>query len=79
MGNTFDETVTSYDISYWPDDECNENFLKFIDEVDVLRQFIQDWFLSVEEVLRFHIINDEQPLRLNDDVVYSYLNYNTNI
>lgn len=79
VGNTYDDTVTSYDISYWPDDECNENFLKFIDEVEVLRQFIQDWFLSVEEVLRFHIVSDEQPLRLNDDVVYNYLNYNTNI
>lgn len=79
VGNVYDETVTTYDISYWSDEACDADFLKFVDEVEVLRQFIQDYFLSVEEVLRFHIVHDGQPLRLNDDQVYNYLNYNTNI
>ena len=79
VGNEYDETVTTYDISYWSDEACDADFLKFVDELEVLRQFIQDYFLSVEEVLRFNIVHDGQPLRLNDDVEYNYLNYNTNI
>ena len=79
MGNEYVDMVTVYDISYWSDDECNEKFLHFINEIEVFRVFLQDWFLAVGEELRFNIIQDELPLRLNDEVVYNYLNYNTNI
>ena len=79
VGNVYDEAVTTYDISYWSDEACDADFLKFVDEVEVLRLFIQDYLLSVEEVLRFNIVHDGEPLRLNDDVEYNYLNYNTNI
>ena len=79
VGNEYEDMVTVYDISYWNDDECNERFLHFIDETEALRGFLQDWFLAVGEELRFNITQDELPLRLNDEVVYNYLNYNTNI
>ena len=79
MGNEYVDMVTVYDISYWSDDECNEKFLHFINEIEVFRVFLQDWFLAVGEELRFNITQDELPLRLNDEVVYNYLNYNTNI
>lgn len=78
-GNVFDEDVLYYDIHYWSDEECNERFLDFIDDINQFRLFIADWFLSVEDTLEFCIIKDEAPLRLSDTFVYNYLNYNTNI
>ena len=79
VGNTFSECVSYYDVYYWSDEECTDKFLKFIDEVEMLRLFIKDFFLSVEEDLVFDIHHDEPPLRLADEVFYNYLNYNTNI
>lgn len=79
VGNAFDETTTIYDIHYWSEDECNENFLDFIDDINVFRVFIQDYFLSIEESLQFNICKDDAPLRLSDDMVFNYLNYNTNL
>lgn len=79
VGNTYSETISYYDIFYWSDDECNEAFLKFLDEVEMLRLFIKDFFLSIEEDIAFDIQHDEPPLRLADDVFFNYLNYNTNI
>ena len=79
VGSTYSETICNYEIHYWSDAECNEDFLKLIDEVEMLRQFVKDWFLSIEEELTFDIQHDEPPLRLNDDVFFNYLNYNTNI
>ena len=81
VGNDFDETVSCYDIHYWNEEECDENFLQFVADMDVFRLFVQDFFLSVEEVLQFRIVHDGEPLRLKDDKAeeYYYLNYNTNI
>ena len=79
VGNDYDEFVTSYDIHYWREEECNEHFLQFVDDMEEYRKFIQDYFLSVEDVLLFNIIHDEEPLKLSDDERYYYLNYNTNI
>ena len=79
VGNVFDERTTIYDIHYWSEEECDENFHKFIDDIDLYQNFLQDYFLSIEETLRFHIFKDEAPLRLSDDIVFNYLNYNTNL
>lgn len=79
VGNTYNVPTSVYDIHYWSDDECNENFLTFVKDVDQLRMFIQDYFMSVDEVMIFNITHDGAPLRLNDDIVFNYLNYNTNI
>ena len=79
MGNTYSETINCYEVYYWSDEECNKDFLQLIDEIEMLRLFIKDYFLSVEEDIVFDIHNDEPPLRLNDEVFYNYLNYNTNI
>lgn len=79
VGNVFDEPTNIYDIHFWSEDECNKDFLKFIDDIEVFRCFIQDYFVSIEENIRFHICKDESPLRLSDNVVFNYLNYNTNI
>ena len=79
MGNCYNENVNTYDIHYWNENECDEHFLTFIDEINQFRQFIQDYFMSIDELITFNIINDAAPLRLNDEVVFNYLNYNTNI
>lgn len=79
VGNTYDDSFMAYDIYYWSDDVANEHFLEFIDEVEVLRGFLKDFFLSIEEDLVFNITHDDPPLRLSDEVFYNYLNYNTNI
>jgi len=79
VGSTYDATTRVYDIHYWDENECNESFLSFVDEVGQLREFVQDYFMSIDEVLIFNISHDGSPLRLNDDIVFNYLNYNTNI
>jgi hypothetical protein len=79
VDNRFDEQVLTYTIQFWPEEECNENFLQFVDEVETLRLFIQDYFLSLEQLLHFEIVKDEDPLRLSDEIKLNYLNYNTNV
>ena len=79
VGNVFDERTTIYDIHYWSEEECNESFQKFIDDIYLFQDFLQNYFFSIEETLRFNICKDEAPLRLSDDIVFNYLNYNTNL
>lgn len=79
VGNEFDENIVTYHVYYWPDKECDDCFLSFIDEVEIFREFVQDYFMSIEEQLVFNILHDDPPLRLSDTTVYNYLNYNTNI
>lgn len=79
VGNKFDESTTIYDVHYWPEDECNEDFLKFVEDIEVFRKFVQDYFFALEDTLHFHLIKDEAPLRLSDNIVFNYLNYNTNL
>jgi len=78
-GNVFNDDVLCYDIHYWSDEDCNEQFMDFIADIEEFRLFISDWFLSVEDMLEFCIVKDETPLRLSDTFVYNYLNYNTNL
>jgi len=79
VGNVYDERTTLYDVHYWSDDDCDEGFLQFVDEMEEFQSFVQDYLISMDETIRFIICKDEAPLRLSDDVVYNYLNYNTNL
>lgn len=79
VGNVFDEPTTVYDIYYWSDDDCDENFLQFVHEIEELESFLQDYLMSLEEIIHFDIWKNEVSLRLSDQVVYNYLNYNTNL
>ncbi len=78
-GNRYEEQTQTYNLSYWQDEECDENFPKFIEDIEEYRQFIQDYFLSVETLLIFDIHKDAAALRLSDTTIYNYLNYNTNL
>ncbi len=79
VGNSYEDQVVVYDIDYWSDDKCDDHFLCFLDDVELFRCFIQDYFMAVGESLHFRVNQDEAPLRLSDEIVYNYLNYNTNI
>ena len=79
LGNTYDEQTTTYTIHYWSEDECDEAFLQFVEELETFRKFIQDYFIAVDGILRFDVSCDEAPLRLSDEKTYNYMNYNMNI
>jgi hypothetical protein len=79
VGNTYYEHVRTFDINYWSDEEAGPGFLKFVDDIEVLRCFIKDYFLAIEEDIVFNVSHDDPPLRLSDEVFYNYLNYNANI
>lgn len=79
VGNTFNEPTTTYDIHYWSDENCDKDFPVFLEEIETFRLFVQDYFLSIEEVLHFNIYQDGFPLKLSDDTTFNYLNFNTNI
>ena len=79
VGNTYSESVITYSISYWSDEDCNEDFLPLVNDLEVFRQFVQDYFISVDSILVFDVSKDTSPLRISDTTLYNYLNYNTNI
>lgn len=79
VGNTYSESVITYSISYWSDENCNEDFLPLVNDLEVFRQFVQDYFISVDSILVFDVSKDTSPLRISDTTLYNYLNYNTNI
>lgn len=79
VGNTFSESVITYSILYWSDEDCDEDFLPFVNDLEVFRQFVQDYFISVDSILVFDVSKDTSPLRISDTTLYNYLNYNTNI
>ena len=79
VGHTYSESVITYSISYWSDEDCNEDFLPFVNDLEVFRQFVQDYFISVDSILVFDISKNSSPLRISDTTLYNYLNYNTNI
>ena len=79
VGAEFEQATFCYNVHYWNDEECNENFHSFLDDIEEYRIFVQDFFLSVESVLEFNVYHDAPTLRLSDTTIYNYLNYNTNI
>lgn len=79
VGESFEQGNSSYSVFYWSENDCDENFMGFIDELEEYRAFVQDFFFSVESILEFNVYNDATALRLSDTTTYNYLNYNTNI
>ena len=79
LGNEFSENIMTFTINYWSDEECSEHFNQFLEELETYRLFIKDYFFSIEDELCFHINSDYPTLRLADDIIYNYLNYNTNL
>ena len=70
VGNTYSESVITYSISYWSDEDCDEDFLPFVNDLEVFRQFVQDYFISVDSILVFDVTKDTSPLRVSDTTLY---------
>ena len=79
IGNEYLESVTEYEIKYWKEEECTDSFLSFVSEIEVLEEFINDYFAGIETTVKFNISNVGLPIRLSDDLYYNYLDYNTNL
>ena len=79
LGNTYDDQGITYSIQYWSENDCNEAFEHFLEEIETFRMFIQDYYLAVDGILRFDISRDEGPILLSDEKTYNYMNYNMNI
>ncbi|MDE6027839.1 MAG: hypothetical protein K2G23_07200 [Muribaculaceae bacterium] len=79
LGNCYEENILCYDIQYWNDDFCDEKFLRFIEEIKVYEEFVNDFFMGVETSLHFNISTHALPVRLSDEACHNYLNYNTNL
>ena len=79
LGNTYDNQAMTYIIHYWSVDDCNKSFLQFVEDLEIFRKFIQDYFIAVDGILKFDISCDAEPLYLSDEITYNYMNYNMNI
>lgn len=78
LGNIYDENDITLEIDYWPE-IIDENFPLFLDELEEYREFVSDFFISMEEILRFRLSKDSDVIILGDNVNPTYLNYNTNL
>lgn len=79
LGNEFDEDVTVYNILYWNENECGKDFLSFVNNMKVFENFLNDYFMGIECRIKFTISSTSLPVRLSDDVFFTFLDYNTNI
>jgi len=78
VGNQYYSQSTIYDIHFWPENNKEKDFLHFVDEVETYRCFIQDYFMAIDDILRFDI-STNNPVYLADGENNYYLNYNTNL
>ena len=78
-GNRYEAPVTCFKVHYWSDEECDEHFLDFVDEVEQFRLFVKDWVLSVEEDLVFIIEDRQSATWFADTLTHGFLNFNTNL
>ncbi|MBQ0049193.1 MAG: hypothetical protein KBT12_02995 [Bacteroidales bacterium] len=78
-GNVYEENVHSFLLHYWDEDICDEQFLNVVEEAEVYRRFVQDYFLSIEHMLLFEICADQQPLDLNVEGDNNFLGFNTTL
>lgn len=80
LGEGFQQQVLSYNLTFWPAEHCDEDFLNYANDVEEFRLFFEDYFLGVGTILNFNLVDrDSMTLRLSDDEVMNYLNYNTTI
>lgn len=80
LSNSYEEERHTYTLTFWSEEYSGANFPTFYSQVEQYRQFIQDYFISVEAELQF-ILQDCEPenVKLNDTENITYLNFNTNL
>ena len=79
LGDSFVDDVLVYEVHYWSDEVCDQHFMEFVNDMEVFRQFVQDYFFAIGTVLRFDINTNADGLYLDDGTRHQYLNYNTNL
>lgn len=79
LGNEFEEDITVYNIHYWNEEECGQDFLTFVNDMKVFEDFLNDYFMGIECSLKFNISTTSLPVRLSDELLFTFLDYNTNI
>ena len=79
LGNRYEENVECFDVLYWNDVYCDEDFLRFVEEIKVFEEFVNDYFMGIDMSLCFNVSAQTLPVRLSDEMCYNYLNYNTNL
>lgn len=78
-GNRYEEVVPVLKVHCWLEGECGAGFNAFLEELETLRHFVQDYFIAMEQRLVFDLSTDVQCVRLSDDEDYHYLGYNANL
>lgn len=78
VGNVYDEETVILDVDYWPE-TVDDKFPLLLEELEEYRIFVSDFFLSMEEILRFSLNKDSSPVILGEIDRPFYLNYNTTI
>ncbi|MCX4284874.1 hypothetical protein [Duncaniella dubosii] len=79
LGKEYAQSEVRYRVRYWNEEETSGDFLSFIDEMKVFESFINDFFMGIEESLKFDITTESLPVRLSDKFCMNYLDYNTNM
>lgn len=78
LGNEFPERVTTYTLRYWDDDTCDDRFHILLKDLEEFRQFLNRYFVGIEERIDFDISTLQEETTL-DDSRYHYLNHNSNL
>lgn len=77
VGNEYDENIHAYKLRYWDEDVCDRHFLDVVEEAEEYRQFVQDYFLSIEHLLIFDVVSEHRPMNLDETEDDTFLGFNT--
>lgn len=78
-GNVYPAYGMTYKVEYWSEDACDCDFPQFVNDMQVYRDFLNDFFMGIGTGLDIEITCHTLPVRVSDDMLYNYLNYNTNL
>lgn len=80
LGDGYEQPILGYYLTFWPADTVHTDFMAYVEQLDEYRRFFEDYFLGVGTILTFTLIDpNAMTLRLGDDEVKNYLNFNTTI
>lgn len=78
LGNEYPEKVTTYTLRYWDDEACDADFPQLLVALEEFRQFINRYFVGIEDCIDFDIATYQDNVTL-EETHFNYLNYNSNL
>ncbi|MCC8174971.1 MAG: hypothetical protein LIO91_00845 [Bacteroidales bacterium] len=78
LGNEFPERVTTYTLRFWNEDVCDERFPQLLTELEEFQQFVNRYFVGLEDRIVLNISTDQDEVTLQE-TNYNYLNHNANL